>query len=436
MNSKHHKNICYAPFIHKYIHPNDGPQICCESGELLSEHTPESLDLETHWKSEYYQNIRRRMLAGEKLDICRSCWDLEDDGYDSDRLMYNDKYNDHNKPELDIVKGTEIGKPLDLDIRPSNLCNLKCKMCVPQYSSQLDKESQAYPYLKIWMGTQSEFANTDIMTEENIEHLIAGLTSNSEIKFLGGEPTIMPEVSTILDKLIEINKTNCHISITTNCTNFNNQAMFDKLAKFESVSAQLSIDGMGKTLEYIRFPVNWKKAQEVMLQWVNITNHREIHFTLQALNLFNVYDFLFWLADFNKKIDSTLDEIKYNNNGDSVIQIPVEFYTLELPDWADIKNLPVSDRHKEAERILSITDPYVIRLMNESERPLVHCLNKLLLDNDKGDMLRLARASKHFDTARQQHINNYVPEVYLFVKDLYDDVPTPKNLRLAKGVVG
>ena len=415
MNNKHHKNICYAPFIHKYIHPNDGPQICCESGELLSEHTPESLDLETHWKSEYYQNIRRRMLAGEKLDICRSCWDLEDDGYDSDRLMYNDKYNDHNKPELDIVKGTEIGKPLDLDIRPSNLCNLKCKMCVPQYSSQLDKESQAYPYLKIWMGTQSEFANTDIMTEENIEHLIAGLTSNSEIKFLGGEPTIMPEVSTILDKLIEINKTNCHISITTNCTNFNNQAMFDKLAKFKSVSAQLSIDGMGKTLEYIRFPVNWKKAQEVMLQWVNITSGRQIHFTLQALNLYNVYDFLFWLAEYNKAID------------DSMITLPAEFYILEGPNWASIKNLPVYARHKEVERILSITDPYIIRLMNESQRPLKQCLNTLLEDLDTGDRFRLARASKEFDTARKQHIKDYVPEVYTHIGHIYEQIPTPKT---------
>jgi len=414
VSTKHHKNICYAPFIHKYIHPNDGPQICCTSSEPLGDHTAESLDLENYWKSEYYQDIRKRMVAGEKLDICNECWSLEDDGYESDRLMFNEKYDKHNRPDLDIVKGTEIGKPLDLDIRPTNLCNLKCRMCTPKYSNQLAKEQKKNPYLSKWSGHTVEFS-PNIMTEKNIEHLISGITSNSDIKFLGGEPTIMPEVSQILDRLIEINMTECHISITTNCTNFNNQAMFDKLAKFKGVSAQLSIDGMGKTLEYIRSPIHWEKAQEVITQWVNITSGRQIHFTLQALNLYNVYDFLFWLAEYNKAID------------DSMITLPAEFYILEGPSWASIKNLPVYARHKEVERILSITDPYIIRLMNESQRPLKQCLNTLLEDLDTGNRFRLARASKEFDTARKQHIKDYVPEVYTHIGHIYEQIPTPKT---------
>jgi organic radical activating enzyme len=427
VNSKHHKNICYAPFIHNYIHPNDGPQLCCESGILNSKHTEESLDLENFWTSDYYQKVRQDMLDGKKLSACRSCWQLEEQGIESDRSMYNEKYKKHGSPELDVVAGTSIGKPVDFDIRPSNLCNLKCRMCTPSYSSQLDKEVKKNPFLKQpWYNTGG-VENFNIMTDKNIDYLVTAINDESDLKFLGGEPTIMPEVSTILDKLIENNKTDCHINLTTNCTNFNNQAMFDKLAKFESVSTQLSIDGMGKTLEYIRFPVNWKKAQEVMLQWVNITNHREIHFTLQSLNLFNVYDFLFWLADFNKKIDSTLDKIEYNDNGDSRIQIPVEFYNLEEPSWASIKHLPIEARHKEMERILSISDPYVIRLMNESRMPLVGCLKPLLEDDFRGLPHRLALSSKYFDHARKQHIKDYVPEIYNLIKRFYNEIPYPRS---------
>jgi len=407
-------NICYAPFIHKYIHPNDGPRVCCTSSEPLGEHTAESLDLEKHWRSDYYQSIRRRMLTGEKLDICRDCWTLERDGVESDRQMFKEKYKKHNSPKLDIVNGTEIGKPLDLDIRPSNLCNLKCRMCTPKYSSQLEKEQKKNPCLFKWNDPTAEFS-PNVMTEENIKYLISGLNSESDIKFLGGEPTIMPEVSQMLDRLIDAGKTDCHISITTNCTNFNNQAMFDKLKKFKTIGTQLSIDGMGKTLEYIRSPLHWEKAQEVITQWVNITHERQIHFTLQALNLFNVYDFLFWAADYNKAID------------EKIITMPVEFYILEAPDWANIRNLPVDARHKEAERILNITDPYVVRLMNESMRPLQQCLETLLKDNTKGDLWKLTKATKDFDTARRQHIKDYVPIVYSFIEDIYKQIPTPKN---------
>jgi len=252
------------------------------------------------------------------------------------------------------------------------------------------------------------------MTEENIEYLISGLTDNSDIKFLGGEPTIMPEVSLMLDKLINAGKTNCNISLTTNCTNFNNQEMFDKLKKFKSVHAQLSIDGIGKPLEYIRAPLHWNKAQEVISQWIELTQIREIHFTLQALNLYNVYDFLFWLADFNKAIDK------------SKITLPVEFYNIEGPDWAQVKNLPVDARHKEIERILSITDPYVIRLMNESPKPLTQCLDMLLNDHSEGNIWKLSRATKDYDTARKQHIKDYVPVIYSFIEDIYAQIPTPK----------
>jgi len=412
-NTKHHKNICYAPFIHKYIHPNDGPRVCCTSNEPLGTHTVESLDLENHWQSDYYQDIRRRMLAGEKLDICSSCWSLEEDGIDSDRQMFDAKYQKHSSPELNVVTGTNLNTPLDLDIRPSNLCNLKCRMCTPKYSSQLDKEQKKNPYLSKWAGHTVEFSPS-VMSKDNINHLISGLTDDSDIKFLGGEPTIMPEVSQMLDTLIDADKTNCNIHITTNCTNFNNKAMFDKLKKFRSIGAQLSIDGIGKTLEYIRSPLHWNKAQEVITEWVNLSEHRQIHFTLQALNLFNVYDFLFWLADYNKAINL------------ETITLPVEFYNIEGPNWATVNNLPVNARHNEIERILNITDPYVVRLMEESHKPLKKLLKGLLTDYTKPNLWMLANATKAFDTARKQHIKDHVPIVYSFIEHIYDTLPSPK----------
>ncbi len=388
-------NICYAPFIHKYIHQKDYQKLCCMSTEhdIVPSHT----NLEQHWQSDYYQDIRRKMLAGEKLDICVDCWSDEENGMTSDRQMYNEKYKELGSPKLDIVKGNEYGSPLDLDLRPSNLCNLKCRMCTPKNSSQLDKEQNKATYLKEIHGeAREDYTSGDVFDIDNLKFLSKNLSEKSVVKFLGGEPTIMPEVSNMLDLLVSSNPT---INITTNCTNFNNQVMFDKLKQFQSVTAQLSIDGIGKPLEYIRAPIHWDKAKEVIKQWTNIANKTRIQFTLQALNLFNVYDFVYWVSKTSIPVDA--------NNVYS--------------NWAEINNLPVDIRHKEIERVLSINDKDVQRVLNDSHKSLRKCLEAHLNDTTIGSIHTLARTTKLFDMARKQHIKDYIPEVYSCIKAEYNE---------------
>ena len=145
-----------------------------------------------------------------------------------------------------------------------------------------------------------------------------------------------------------------------------------------------------------------------------------------------VTDFLKLLRDYASQsgTESNYSEVKRAEG--KLRQLALCEQTRQL----DKMELAQREELKEVEKILSITDPYVIRLMNESQRPLVQCLNKLLKDNSTGEPWKLARASKHYDTARQQHIKDYVPEVYTHIEDIYKQILTPKNSRLAKGVVG
>lgn len=73
-----------------------------------------------------------------------------------------------------------------LDLRTSNLCNLKCRMCGPGSSSQWNAEVADNPELRKWHRPVRE----EVM--EDLGYFV-GLDLY-QIKLLGGEPTIDPIV--------------------------------------------------------------------------------------------------------------------------------------------------------------------------------------------------------------------------------------------------
>ena len=60
------------------------------------------------------------------------------------------KEKGHTVLEFDVVKGNKHGKPLDIDLRPSNLCNLKCRSCNTVWSTEIQKEVLANPEIQGW----------------------------------------------------------------------------------------------------------------------------------------------------------------------------------------------------------------------------------------------------------------------------------------------
>ena len=83
------------------------------------------------------QAVRNKMLIGERTDHCKNCYEYEDSGADSSRIREtNDWMQFLNLENLDDVTAELVY----YDIRNDNLCNLSCRMCSPQFSSQLEKE--------------------------------------------------------------------------------------------------------------------------------------------------------------------------------------------------------------------------------------------------------------------------------------------------------
>ena len=280
-----------APFVHQYVHSNETERVCCMTTEEGPVRPNEELDLKKRWNGEHLKNIRRQFLTNKEPDICTKCFSNERVGGISDRMRFNDMYVGKINP--DVITGNQYGSPIDLDIRPGNLCNLGCRMCGPISSTTIQKETQKNPIMQHIMG-RGDIETTDVLKNaKNLEFLLRNVDKGQRVKFLGGEPTIMPEVDEFLNILMERNLLDVPLHFTTNCTN-GNKRFIDKISKFNKVSFNYSVDGIGEVVEYIRHPVKFNSINTNIQTYAAIASHGEISFTLQAYNFFNLVDTIKW----------------------------------------------------------------------------------------------------------------------------------------------
>jgi sulfatase maturation enzyme AslB (radical SAM superfamily) len=305
-------------------------------------------------------------------------------------MVYNDCYIEDLDPN--VKTGNKHDSPIDLDIRAGNLCNLKCRMCTPVSSSQLQKEAQQHEILHSLLG-KGEVRTTAVLEyPANVEFIIKNTQHGKRIKFLGGEPTIMPEVDQILDQLIALNYLDVPLHFTTNCTN-NAPKFMEKIQQFRHLTFNYSVDGVGSVLEYIRAPVRFDTVKTVLPQYHEIaTGHSEIHFTLQALNLFNVEDTVQWA-------DSHGVEVKPE--------------VLLGPRWASLRTIPWQIRQPELERLCEVLQSSI------SAHKMIPVLKQALSDPVEWPVAQLADATRRFDQARDQHVRDFIPEIWDIVQPYY-----------------
>jgi hypothetical protein len=274
--------FCWAPWI-SLQHGNtmQGTTPCCEW--LGKKH---SGNLKDYFEGDYLKQIKKAMLDND-MDFlnktCAECIESEKIGIKTRRLKY---FND---PAVENNKTDSI---IHLDYRPSNICNLKCSMCNPGASSLIAKEYLEHgSYADDW----DDFVKQNHIIPNDYKNI--NLENLKSIMVIGGEPSIQKDVFDFLDHCCElgINKT-CHLQFTTNATNCNN-AWISRIKKWPSISVEISLDGIGKTFEYIRTNANWSSIEKNCLWYENNIEDVTYHVTALMYNVPNVEDWIEWFLD-------------------------------------------------------------------------------------------------------------------------------------------
>jgi len=362
MKNKLPQNFCILPWTAMEVQPNGTVKPCCMYKDTLKNENGQEFKVDTHsmeeiWNSPAYDEIRQRFLAGTQPRGCHRCWMEELSGKSSKRIRDNKKYRHHIK-DKSIFDNVQ---PRYLDLKLGNICNLKCRICSPQYSSKWITEQKRYDKID---GISKEYNRLDWPEKseyfwKNIEELMPYI---EHLDFTGGEPFMIQEHFQLLEKFVKsgyAKKVTLHYN--TNGTQLPLEAMNSLFPKFKEVDVHFSIDGVGKHYEYQRHPAKWDVAIHTLTEFKKYIQKLETenrnNFTIQichTVNIFNVYylpEFLEWAND---------------------IGIDVYLNSLHEPMHYNITCLPVSYKKIIEAKLLRFTDvdlKQIIKFMNSSSHP-------------------------------------------------------------------
>ncbi len=294
MNLKADKNnsLCLYPFFNSMITASGHYKPCCKFFGHLS-HNGELLQAPEHtfndaWNSSDTLLLRQQLLNGEKPAGCKVCWEEEQQGIASMRF-------DSFGYGIDSEHLSSITSPLRMDLYPSNICNLRCRICSPHYSSKWIQEA------KETKGIKEEIHLN--LTGQNFDLLKKWLPAIIEIGLFGGEPLFMKETIAVLEYCVaEGFSQNITLLINTNGTVYSEKIMaLFKL--FKRVVLNFSIDDIAARFEYERKNADWQEVADNMRAYLNngggVVYGDQIECKIcTTVSMFNIYylpELLTWL---------------------------------------------------------------------------------------------------------------------------------------------
>ncbi|MFC1848568.1 twitch domain-containing radical SAM protein [candidate division CSSED10-310 bacterium] len=411
------KTFCILPWLNFFVDTTGEIKPCCLYTSGLSKgwwHAYRSLQrqpLRSLWNSDEMREIRRKMAVGEELTGCRMC---NHPGQNSLRQQSNHSWL-ISHPEREKWKKRVLDSihqnyhvpflPVSYDLRPGNLCNLKCRMCHADYSILIQQD----PVQNRWAyrspeDKKSRFAegikwydqNTDVLKE-----LLENVQETRRFYLAGGEPLINPFIDKLIDTLIERKVAHqINLEFSTNLQ-ICQEKFVEKLNNFNSITYFISIDGYGPIYEYIRYPGSWSKIEH------NLHKHRKnpklhliMYVTIQNYNILNITDLFRYAESLN---------------------IMLRINLLTNPIYLRVHVMPRRARELAAKRLVEYTNTSAAVAEDPELAALIAGLIRVLEQDSEKIYRKKIRKFMIFtnslDRSRQQSFKDTIPELYNFITE-------------------
>lgn len=249
-----HDTFCVLPWMHLYVGPDSNVLPCCVADRRYPMGNVNEQSIDSIVKSDQFNTLRKNMLNNLRSKECSYCYSKEDSGLPSHRRYHNARWKISAKNAV-----IDTFNPVYLDIRLSNVCNLKCRMCSSYFSSAIAAEEA-----KIF-NVKNTTAVLNLKNQDStLKEILSYLPSVEKIYFAGGEPLLSKEHYIILQSLIDCGNADLEITYNTNFTTlkYQNYSVLDLWPKFSNITIGASLDAYGIEAEYIRQGTNWEGIEK------------------------------------------------------------------------------------------------------------------------------------------------------------------------------
>lgn len=273
-------NKNYCPLIYKglYIEKLNVAQAkigaCCVNQPKIYE----IIDFENN---HYLKKQRQLNSIGAHNIECNDCWRKESNSGWSIRnnmsrwFVENKLLTDPTKIEL-----------VSLDYNTDPVCNAKCIMCGPNYSS-------------LWAAEEGiERSVSDTKKNKFINDI--DLSQLRRLYFNGGEPLLTSDHIGILKRIPNLNQ--LEVSYNTNGSQWPTDETLQLWSQTKNVLVNFSIDGVDRVFEYTRYPLNWETVSNNVKRMLKILPNVYVgaSYVVGIHNLLDIYETQDWWNQITK----------------------------------------------------------------------------------------------------------------------------------------
>ena len=381
------ETFCILPWVHLATYTDGTGLLCCiaKPSEERTNLNDQSVDEVRN--SDYFKKARLALQEGKKFGACSACYKEEAAGLRSHRLHENLFWrNTLGQEHIDkLIENTKEDGSIDndvytVDFRLGNTCNLACVMCRPQDSSKWYKEAKILSG-QLKTGAKYEWQHKESVDRDSFEwyknpkFLESFYEASGEMRqmiFAGGEPLLIKEHKAIIKELVKRGTAkNIKVNYHTNGTIYDTE-LLELWKHFKRVDLFLSFDGIDRINKYVRYPSlhdtvvsNLKKYNDNAPP----NMHFKVLYTVQALNIYYIPEFVKWLLDMNLP---RIADYKSEKNIDDIIHTGI----LHYPQYLSPKVFPPRVKRQITRKLENFILDYGDRINLNSVKGLCALMNE------------------------------------------------------------
>lgn len=410
MTITNQKNNKFCPVPWNELHTTSQYQYlaCCKWLDTSDNNVYTTSPAIEHYNSKQMKDFRLRMIAGDKLPECQGCWTDEDNGNISPRMRRNLHYYGKHDVRFDdsavesVVKNTAVDGSYNLDnmhalqINTGDKCQLRCIDCSTAYSRSIKKDYEKLGWKDDFKSRRliaSDLGDRSTVEKLHWKHLKEN--TNDQLKIIrvsGGEPSIDKYFIDYLNYCVDIGiSKNVEILLHTNGVNLKKEFL-EPLTHFSKVTFNISVDGVGKLDEYLRYPTNWDKKLKNIQTAVKLFPHCGFNTIAYSLNVLALDEVCYWAKEF--AVDHHIEMLNY-------------------PDELNVVHLPQELKTKAIDKLETLLKTY-----NESDRIAINVnavINRLKQNGNSSQWEKSRNIIQSYNTIRKHSLESIIPEFKGFV---------------------